>query len=145
VRVHILNTSKIILSMRLQTLITRFWFKLTLGCIIFPCLVHVAKHAYFGKKCHLCLRLPFLQLKISLHWHMCDIMWSLLLSFVFIYVMCITKWRVWSQLAINIWIPQHSRWEEITFTIGSNIIENFGNKSLAMPNFHCCLLHLWKK
>jgi hypothetical protein len=62
VKVHTLNNSKTRLSLRLQTLIARFWSKLKLDCITFPCLIPIATHAYFGKKkCHLCLRLPFLQ------------------------------------------------------------------------------------
>jgi hypothetical protein len=50
VKVHTLNNSKTRLSLRLQTLIARFWSKLKLDCITFPCLVPIAKHAYFGKK-----------------------------------------------------------------------------------------------
>jgi len=49
------------LCLRLQTWIAKFCFKLKLGCITFPCLVPIAKLAYFGKKCHLCLRLHFVQ------------------------------------------------------------------------------------
>jgi len=46
------------------------------------------------KNCHLCFKLPFLQWNFLLHWYMCDIMWSLLPSLVFIYAMCIMECNV---------------------------------------------------
>ncbi len=63
-RMHTLNTSKTRLSFRLQTLITGFWFKLKLGCITFPCLVHIAKHAYFGKKMSFMFTIALFAIKI---------------------------------------------------------------------------------
>ncbi len=63
-RMHTLNTSKTRLSLRLQTLIIGFCFKLKLGCITFPCLVPIAKHAYFGKKMSLMFNIALFAIKI---------------------------------------------------------------------------------
>ncbi len=63
-KVHTLKSSKTRLSLRLQTLTTRFWFKLKLGCITFPCLVPIAKHAYFGKKLSFMFKIALFAMKI---------------------------------------------------------------------------------